>query len=245
MKNFKFSILSLALFALAFVSCENDTSVDESTITFLPKLTMMGDQNVELSCDATVFNDPGLIAEEQGQPVNVDVAVEGKYFGSSAVDQPDDYNISYSAVNKDGIPGAAIRTVLWPVCNGDLVNSIEGMYSADVVRNGTVDPTYQGLQYIMIRDMGNNVYQLSDAIGGYYDFGRGYGFHYAGTGMQVTANDISANDFTHDGTIGVGDFGGDLTMSAFSVDAGSKTITFTTNWSFGFDFEVTLTQVEL
>ena len=93
--------------------------------------------------------------------------------------------------------------------------------------------------------MGNNVYQLSDAIGGYYDFGRGYGFHYAGTGMTVTANDIPGNDFTYGANIGVGAFGGDLAMTAFSVDAANRTINLTTEWSFGFTFEVELIQVDL
>jgi len=33
-------------------------------------------------------------------------------------------------------------------------------------------------------------------------------------------------------------------MTDFSVDAASKTIEFTTEWSFGYVFEITLTQVD-
>lgn len=232
-------------FGLLSVGCEEEALKDDSVITYLPALNMMGSANVQLQCDATDFTDPGLEATESGQPIPVVTTVESKYFGSSAVDGVDAYSISYQAYNKDSIPGAAIREVLWPECNGDMVTSIAGMYRANVVRNGSVDPTYQGLQYIIIKDLGNNVYGLSDAIGGYYDFGRGYGFHYAGTGMTMTANDIPGNDFTPSGIIGVGDFGGDLEMTAFSVDAATKTINWTTEWSFGFTFEVELTQVSL
>jgi hypothetical protein len=245
MKKLKYLLLLMMGFLMLNTGCEEDSLADDSEITYLPALTMFGDANVVLDCSNTDYTDAGLEALESGQPIPVVTTVEGKYYGSSVVDQADDYVIGYQAYNKDSIPGAAFRSVFWPVCNSDMVTSIEGMYKANVVRNGSVDPTYQDLQYIFIRDMGNNVYQLSDAIGGYYDFGRGYGFHYAGTGMTVTANDIPGNDFTYGANIGVGDFGGDLEMTAFSVDAANKTINFTTEWSFGFTFVVELIQVSL
>ncbi len=247
MKNIKY-LICLAIFSLVVVGCSDDNydnSAEASATTFLPKLTMNGSPSVQLSCDASTYTDAGVEASEGGNPVDVSTITAGRYYGSSAVNGVDIYDISYVAYNKDSIPGAAVRNVFWPPCTGDLVTSLEGVYMADVVRNGSVDPTYQNLGYILIKRVGDNVYQISDAIGGYYEHGRGYGHPYAGTGMTVTANDISANDFTHTDVIGVGLFGGELSMTAFSVDAANRKINLTTDWSFGFVFEVELTQVDL
>src|SRR5210317_2142351 len=170
-----FNYMALLLFAgLFFTSCEKYTnSAEESTTTYLPKLTMNGPAYIELACGATSYTDEGLTAEQGGQSLAVDTEVTGKYFGGSEVSGSDVYSIVYSAINSDGIPGAAERTVVIPECNGDLVTSIAGMYTADVTRNGSISAPYQGIGPIIIKDMGGGVYQLSDAIGGYYDFGRG------------------------------------------------------------------------
>ena len=242
MKKITFFFIPLMVVAL-FTNCDKtENSAEPSTTTFLPKLTMNGSALVSLPCDATGYDDEGLTAEEQGTEIGVETSVEGKYFGGGSVDGTDIYSIVYSATNKDGIPGAAERTVVWEECNGDFVTSIAGMYTANVVRNGSASPQYEGLGPIIVKDLGNGDYQLSDAIGGYYDHGRGYGFHYAALGMVVKANDLAANDFSHPDVIGVGDFGGELSMTDFSIDPATKTITFTTDWSFGFVFEVTMTQ---
>lgn len=243
MKIFKYMTLLLCA-GVIFASCEKFTnSAEESTITYLPKLTMNGPAFVELACGATNYSDEGLTAEEGGESIPVTTSVTGKYFGSSEVSGADVYSIVYSATNKDGIPGAAERTVVVPACNGDFINSIAGMYTCDVYRDGTISAPYQGVGPIIVKDLGGGVFQFSDAIGGYYDFGRGYGYHYAALGMTVTANNIAANDFTFGPNIGVGDFGGDLELTAFSVDPATKTITIETTWSFGYVFEAVLTQM--
>ena len=242
MKNIQYLILFCAT-CMFLTSCDKyKNSAEPSTVTYLPKITMMGESDIVLDCTATSYTDEGAIAEEAGSQIPVTTTITGHYYGSNAVDGVDQYEITYSAENKDGIPGAAMRSVLWPACNGDLVNSIAGMYTADVARNGSITPQYQGLGPIIVKDLGNGEYQISDAIGGYYDYGRGYGFHYAALGMVVKANHIPSNDFTHDDVVPVGDFGGNLTMTEFSVDPGTKTITFTTEWDLGYVFEVTMTQ---
>jgi hypothetical protein len=249
MKSIKLIFPFIMAIMLINSSCEK-TDIEESVITYLPKIEVLGASSIQLACDATSFEDPGVNASEGGQAVPVVTTITGNYFGSSAVDAPDAYIINYAATNMDGIPGAAIRTVLWPECNGDLVSSIAGMYKATVVRNGVVSPQYADLTYVFIRDMGNNTYQLSDAIGGYYDFGRGFGPETAATGFTLIANDIPSNNFTFDKIINFGaPFGAPdetLEMTAFAVDASTRTITFTTIWSIlPYTFEVTLTQVDI
>jgi len=247
MKNLKLLIYIIPILGLVLTSC--DPSVEalgddyKSKVTYLPLITLEGG-DVELDCGATSYTDPGAVATAGGSEIELITNVSGSYFGSSTIDGPDVYSVSYSAFNDDGIPASAFREVYWPACNGDLVTSIAGVYTSNIVRNGSTGPQYQGVGPILIRDLGNGVYQISDAIGGYYDFGRGYGPGYAATGMKITANNIAANDFTYDDVIGVGAFGGNLEMTAFAVDPATHTITFTTDWDSGYVFKVTLTQVQ-
>ena len=247
MKNLKLLIYIIPIFGLVMTSCDPSVeapgSDDSSEVTYLPLITLTGG-DVELDCDATSYTDPGAVASAGGNEIELITKISGSYFGSSSVDGPDLYTIAYSAYNADGIPATGFREVYWPPCNGDLVTSIAGVYTANIVRNGSTGAQYQGVGPIFIKDLGDGVYQISDAIGGYYDFGRGYGPGYAATGMTITANDIPSNDFTHDDVVGVGAFGGNAEMTAFSVNAATHTIKFTTDWDAGYVFEVTLTQVQ-
>lgn len=252
MKNYKLILYTFSIIGLIMTSCDPSVeapgSDDSSAITYLPKITLEGESNILLDCDATSFTDPGAIAEAGGTEIEMTSKLAGTYFGGTTIDGPDKYTITYSAFNDDDIPAAEFRSVLWPACNGDLVTSIAGMYTASILRTtvssgGTVNYTQSAFGPYFIIDLGDGKFQLSDAIGGFYEHGYGYGSAYAATGMTVTANNIALNDFTHDDVIGVGAFGGALNMTDFSVDPVTKTIEFTTEWSFGYVFEVTLTQV--
>lgn len=244
MKNLKLLIYIIPIFGLVMTSC--DPSVEapgfnyKSEVTYLPLITLEGGDLV-LDCDATSYSDPGAVASAGGNEIELTTNVSGTYFGSNAVDGPDIYSVSYSAFNEDGIPATAFRSVYWPPCNGDFVTSIAGEYTSSLTRTPGYATTDLGP--ILIRDMGDGVFAISDAIGGWYEHEYGYGPDYAATGMTVTANDIAANDFTFNDVIGVGAFGGALEMTSFSVDPATKTINFTTEWSFGYVFEITLTQM--
>ncbi len=244
MKNFIFALFA-SVSMVFMMGCEEfENSAEPSTATFLPKLTMFGPASIDLECTATGYNDEGLIAEEQGVEIPVTTTITGSYFGSSTVNGPDVYSIFYSATNKDGIPGAAERTVFWPACPGDFNTSIAGVYKADVVRNGVVSAQYQNLGPIIIKDLGDGNFQISDAIGGYYDHGRKFGYHYASTGFVVKAINLPGNSFDFaNQTVTVGDFGGALVMTSFSINPANRTIEFTTDWDAGFVFEVKLTQL--
>lgn len=245
MKKIK-NILILLFTVSAMISCEESDN-DVSQITFLPLITVNGESSIELDCDATGYTDEGAVATEDGEEIDLETTIDGTYFGSTEVDGPDAYSVTYSAVNVDGIPGAKVREVVWPPCKGDFVTSIAGVYMADVDRNSGGE-VYEELSPIYVIDLGGGVFQISDAIGGFYEYGRGFGNDYAATGMTVTVNDLSANDFTYTDVIGVGAFGGDLMLTSFSVDTTNKTISLVADWDAGggpsqFVFEVILTQI--
>ncbi|HLO53980.1 MAG TPA: hypothetical protein VK169_06825 [Saprospiraceae bacterium] len=245
MKTFNLIIILGTLF---LASCENDPGIEPSKETFLPKIELLGSPNVSLACGTTSYTDPGVNATENGAAVTPNVTIAPRYFGSSQINGADVYDISYVAVNVDGIPGATFRTVFIPPCNGDLVNSIEGVYTSTIVRTnsagGTLTgPQYTNIKYVLIKKSGANTYQISDVIGGWYEFGRALGVAYAAPGATITANNIAANDFTFGDAATVGGFGGTATLTGFTVDAAAKKIVMSSTWDAGFKFVATLTQV--
>jgi hypothetical protein len=235
----KLSLLSIFGLFL-FASCEQDFGITPSEVTYLPLIELKGDEVVTIPCGES-YSDAayGATAYEGGAEITLNTEVTGAYFGSSSVSGPDYYEIAYSAINKDGIPGSAFRQIYWKPCPGDLAaGDISGTYTSTVVRNGSTSPQYTDMGPVYILKDGDS-YKISDAIGGYYDFGRGYGYHYAGTGLMVTDN--GDNTYSSGQTIGVGDFGGELVLDNFSVDPATGVIKFATSWSYGYVFEVTLT----
>ncbi len=244
MKTFNLIIILGALF---LASCENDPGIDPSKETFLPKIELIGSSNVTLPCGTTSYSDPGVNASENGVPVTPAVTITPRYFGSTQIDGADVYDISYVAINVDNIPGATFRTVTIPPCNGDMVTNIEGVYTSTIVRTNSAGtmltgPQYTNIKYVYIKKMGANTYQISDVIGGWYEFGRALGVAYAAPGATIIANNIAANDFTFGDAATVGGFGGTATLTGFTVDAATKKIVMSSDWELGFKFVATLTQ---
>lgn len=244
MKQNKLFIFLILFTVGVFSSCTKE-SADISSTTDYPVFTVTGAGEI-IHQLGTPFVEPGVKAVEGTTEITVTTSVEGIYtgFSGSAVDEnvADKYEITYSAENKDGFSGSAFRTV-YVVNNGDLINSIEGIYRATVTRNGSLTAQYTDMEYVVIWKTGANTYEISDCIGGYYDLGRGYGPGYMAAGMSITANDISTNNFSFGAGVAVGAFGGDCAMDFMTVDAANKAIQFQSTWDAGYTFLVDLKQV--
>ena len=249
MKNInRLSVLSLLVgFGFIFSNCNNEPEVSNvSRITYFPEFQFEGGDFTLLPCNSD-YTIPPIKAYENGVELPTTTTVEGILGTVPSVDltKADNYIETTSAINQDGYPGSVVRNY-WIACTGDLVSSIEGLYVSDVVRNAAVNPQYFNMKYVLIRKVGENQYEISDAIGGYYDIGRLYGAGYRATGAIITANDIPSNNFSFSGPVGVGAFGGTVVIKSMEVDAAAKTIHFISDWySNGFVFDVTLTQVAL
>lgn len=249
MKKYKLILCSFSILGLMLTSCdpsvESPGSEDVSVVTYLPTITLEGG-NVVLDCDASSYSDPGAVASAGGVEIDLVTNVRGKYFGAaSVVDGPDVYLVSYSAFNTDGIPATEFRTVLYPECNGDLVTSIAGMYTGTVARNGSTPPGYADNGPFIIRDLGDDRYAISDAHGGWYEYGRALGVAYATPGLVLKANNIATNDFTAEGTVTTNTFGGVNTFTSLTVNPVNKTLVLKVEWSFGFSFETVFTQTDI
>jgi len=248
MKN----ILNLAKFSLLFglmimiSSCDNEPEVSGiSRITYFPTFEYDGVNQAIIPCNSDFQIFP-ITATEGGNPLPVDVKTKGISGSVPSVDinKADIYVETSSAVNQDGFAGEVVRT-FWVACTGDLVNSIEGLYTSTVIRSGVVNPQYFDMEYVLIRKVGDNQYEISDAIGGYYEFGRAYGDGYRAYGAVVTANSIPGNSFTFSGPVPVGAFGGGVEITTMTVDPANKQVKFESTWDAGYKFDVTLTQVAL
>lgn len=243
----KYLYILLFLITGTLVSCVEDDTNGVSQITNYPIITVNGPSELFVKQGAT-YNDAGAVSTEGGTEIETTTKItSGSNFGLDFnTNAPDQYVVTYSAVNKDGFAGNALKTV-WVVPNtGDLVNSIEGLYLADVQRAPSFTPSaqYTALKYVFIKKLSGNKYQLSHAIGGYYDMGRGYGPGYAAKGAEITANNIAANDFS----ISQAQFpiwGNTVDIVEFKVFPATKSITLTGNGNFGNGtFKVQLKQVQ-
>lgn len=249
MKKYKLIVFTFSIIGLMLTSCDPSVeapgSNDVSAVTFLPTITLEGG-DVTLDCDASSYSDPGAVASAGGVEIDLETKVNGKYFGAtSVVDGPDVYLVAYSAFNEDGIPATEFRTVLYPECNGDLVTSIAGMYTGTVARDGSTPPGYEDNGPFIIRDLGDDRYAISDAQGGWYEYGRALGVTYATPGMVLKANNIATNDFTSEGPVTTNTFGGSNTFTSLIVDPVAKTLTLTVNWDFGYTFKTVFTQTDM
>ena len=231
-------ILILAYIAICLVNCKDVETADVSGVTIFPTFEMLGEKTIIIPVGSE-FVDPGVTAFEGDNEIEVTVTGSGVYKGEATLNTSvaDEYTVQYSAENSEGYLGSSSRKVI--VSNtGDLVNSLEGVYVADIERGSL----RTGLEYVYIWKNSEGVYELSDGIGGWYNIGSGYGTKYISSGAIINMPDISSGTFTSN-TFSNDNWGGDCDILSVVVDPVAKTIDIETEWSFGYLFKIHLTQV--
>jgi hypothetical protein len=239
----KKAFIYTTLAAVTLMGCNLDLESEGiSRITYFPEFVMEG-EDFYIIDEGEPFVDPGIEVLEQGTPIPFTSTFRGRYSGysgSTIGTDADQYNLTYDAVNKDGFAASESRTIV-SVTTGNLVNSIEGLYSSDPVRiNGvSYDPSL-----VMIWKVAPNVYEISCSVGGFYADGRGDGDASLSRGGTITINNIATNDFTF--TTGyIENFDSDVGITSMTVDAATKTITFVSEGAFANGlWNVTMTQVQ-
>ena len=244
----KYLYILLFVITGTLVSCVEDDTDGVSQITNYPIITIDGASELFLTQGAA-YTDAGAVSTEGGEEIETITTVsKGENFGLAfSTDAPDKYVVTYSAINKDGFAGNALKTVWVKPTTGDLTTDISGLYTSNVQRGGdfAVTAQYSDMKYILIKKTGSNTYAISDAAGGYYSMGRAYGPDYNTAGVIITIADLAANSFTF--TPGpIAPFGITLNMSNMIVDAATKSITFTSTYGDAASgvFKVQLKQVQ-
>lgn len=246
-------ILTLLFASALLVSCESDTTADVSKVTFYPNITVLGGNPIFVPL-GTTFTDPGAVAMAGDTEIPYVTTVKGNYRGGTSVDTSvaDEYSVTYTATNSDGFSANNSRKVI-VYKTGDLVNSIEGVYTCTISRNGvTPSAAYQNIKYIYIWKNANGTYEISDAFGGWYQYGRALGYSYITPGGTINAVDISTNTFTFPGNplTNLG-FGGVANITGLTVNAATHKLVLNCAWvapgtpPTNYAFVATLTQVQL
>jgi len=244
-------IITLFFASAALVSCDTKDTEGVSKVTNYPIITVLGDETVFVPLGGT-FTDPGVVAMEGSNEIETTSSAAGKYRGATSLDTNimDEYVITYSATNVDGFKGTASRKVI-VYKTGDLVTSLEGVYTCTIKRNGvTPSAAYQNIKYLYIWKNADGTYEISDAFGGWYEFGRGLGVSYATPGGTINAVSIPTNTFTYPGNpLSNPGFGGVANITDVQVDPLNKKIVLTCAWlappATSYTFVATLTQVQL
>lgn len=236
------------MFLLTLFSCSLEPEIG-STITNYPIMELNGDETVFVPLGST-YNDPGVTATENGVEIQYTSKSIGDYRKGTKLDTnvSDQYTQSYTATNKDGFSNTITRTVI-VYKNGDLVNSIEGLYTSTVARNGsTPSDAYRNMEYILIWKNNDGTYEISDSFGGWYQYGRAIGITSITPGGTMKAVDISANTFTFPGNPLTNTyFGGVANLTSVIVTPSTKNVVVSCDWlaPTAYKFVSTLTQVQL
>jgi len=124
----KFIPLFYSLLAVLFVACNKDEihntedQVGISRVTHFPVLTLNGDRYMTIEEGGT-FTDPGIIATEGGAPITYTTD------GSVNTGEVGVYDLTYTAVNKDGFPASLTRTVvIYSTESSAAANDLSGTY---------------------------------------------------------------------------------------------------------------------
>lgn len=137
-------ILLYLVIATVFLGCNNDLETEGlSRITYYPTFDMVNGDIVTYHVGDT-YSEPGITVTEDGQEIEFTTT------GTVDTSTPGFYPITYSAVNKDGYPGSAVRLVV--VLEENLPSlDIEGTYTST-----------SNTQKMTITKLADGVYSASD-----------------------------------------------------------------------------------
>lgn len=203
MKKIFLYATALLLSSVAFTSCNDDNDeLTDSRLTKYVVLEVQGDEFVALPL-GTKYVDAGCKATLDGQDAASRLVTEG-------VNEVDEntigfYEISYSAVNDDGFPISASRTVC--VYDPSVTLNIEGSYDTDMAATmylGKIDGVKDWYPFatwaagygntsqctgIIFEQVLPGIFYCNDLLGGWYWQIRNYGTSYAMTGYVSIDND--------------------------------------------------------
>lgn len=219
----------MALAVVGLNSCDYDGD-DDAYVTHYVTFELTGGSQYLVPV-GTAYEEPGFTATEGDENVNSKVVIGGDEVDGNQIGV---YNVTYSAVNKDGFSASTERTVI--VYNPDITTDIAGTYTvaAGTYRQrGSTQTSYSGYE-IPVTKIAPGVFYVSDFLGGYYWQRAGYGTNYAMQGY-VSLNADNTIDILSGDVAGWGDSYSDFTDGKYDPD--TKTISFVVTYA-GMDFHV-------
>lgn len=202
------------------MSCDAEETNDVSLVTNYAVLETFGDPIIYIE-KGTDYVDPGVSATIAGSPVDFET------IGSVDTNTPGIYDLTYQAVNDDGFAATSGRIVY--VYEND--GSVAGVY--DGIRVGR-----SGGPILVSTTGTSGTYNISDILGGHYEFERAFG---RAAGAAPSTITISGSAITSPG--GSNTFG-PWVMTSGALSADEKTMTWTSTIpAFAFGYDVQLTKI--
>lgn len=234
MKKILYTLLLCASF-VAFSSCEDETTQDQSQITHYITFEMNGDAEMTIPV-GTVYEEPGVVAMEGDEDVSSGITTTGSVNGNEV----GVYNLVYSATNKDGFGSTTSRTVI--VYDPSVTEDISGTYTVAAgtyryAASSGATVAYNGYN-VTLTQVSPGIFEMSDYMGGYYDQRAGYGSRYAMKGYLKLNADNTVEALSGD-VAGWGD-----SLSSFEngvYDPATGTVSYELGYA-SFVFYVTLTK---
>lgn len=186
MKKYIF-ILLIACSSILFVGCSDDSTEGVTTITHFALLELKG-ENMILMPSGSDYIEPGATASENNIDISSSITVSGKVYNKPGI-----YTLTYSVKNNEGIATTKTRTIY--VYNPAISPIQSGEYSGSpdnyrIAKNVTAK--YGNSYPIMIYQTEvDGVFQVSDFLGGWYQYRSGYGQKYAMVGTFRLNSDNS------------------------------------------------------
>lgn len=178
MKKIIYNGLLLLTLATAFTACEDETSQDDSRVTYYGTLELKGDKTL-LWDKGKTYEDPGYTATLKG----ADATAQVKVNGSVDVNTPGIYTLTYTITNEDGFSTTDTRNVLVADPTDSPITSGFWSSTADSYRvSSTGTTTYGGNYTVTVLQLSPGEFYVSDFLGGWYDQRAGYGTDYAMVG---------------------------------------------------------------
>lgn len=169
--------LTLCLLLLGFVSCEDETTQDNSKITYYAEITLEGESSMFWDLGKT-WEEPGYSAVMAGKDVTDKVEISTDL----DVTKGGVYTVNYVVTNEDGLSRSETRTVYVADPTPSSIQSGIWTVSADSYREASATTTYGDEYDVLILQVSPGKFYMSDMLGGWYEQRAGYGGSYAMVG---------------------------------------------------------------
>ena len=175
------SLFALAAFVLVgFSSCDYDGK-DDAYVTHYVSIDLK-EGDTYLVAKGSTYTDPGYTATEGTEDVTSKVTVSGDVDANKM----GIYNVTYSAVNKDGFSASVTRKVL--VYDPEVTTNISGTYKVTSTDGSqSVFDRYSVIgNSVTLTQLAPGLYSISDYWAGLYAVTLGNGAAYAGKDNSIT-----------------------------------------------------------
>lgn len=228
MKRFIYSIVPFIIALVLLQGCKKVTTDGFTSITVYPVINLEGEGSIFVKLGEE-YQEPGYSASLDGNDVTEDLVINSNI----DIEKAGQYSVVYSMTNEDGFKVEKSRKIYVYDSTPSIIDS--KIYTVQKGSNRNGNPEFDGFP-VVIYQTAPGVFEISDFLGGYYDYGQSYGSLYAATG-SFKLNADNKLSLISSSVAGWGDSLDELKDGKVEQDG---TIKFTAAYAEQFEFNVIL-----